>query len=463
MKFFILKLLGSIFLTTFLLISFAEAKTTSGKIADSKKNLSTTNKDKKRATRQLSKIAKDMKQAEKSIVNLEKKIEDLESTQVKSEEKFKKLQQDLVTFKEEYIQISKTLTQKQQEFVTLLADQFSIGFAMEQAYEPTEESIIKHEVYNAYKKENDKMLSSLNKEMKTLKKSKEDKSYLRNKTKNEIARIVKKKALYKEQKKTKKRLVKKLAADEDIYSHKLRKVVDKENALRSTLAKLNILQGKEVAAARRRAEAKKEAIRLEKDRQKRIRKEKALARAKARKAKEALRRAKTKEQKRKAKRASVAAEKARKKVYKQSAKVRRVNSSYKHSPTYAYRGRKTSSPLPGSRVIKKFGTYTDPIYKMKIFNEGVTLKSSSSNAKVYNVLDGKVVFAGKTSMLGKVVVISHSYKMHTIYAGLSRIAPAIHKGAKIKGKAIIGKVNHKLIFQATKNQKHINPLRLIKI
>ena len=66
-------------------------------------------------------------------------------------------------------------------------------------------------------------------------------------------------------------------------------------------------------------------------------------------------------------------------------------------------------------------------------------------------------------MLGKVVVVSHSHKMHTVYAGLSKIAPTIHVGSKIKRGYVVGKVSEKLIFQATKNSKHINPLKLIKI
>ena len=37
------------------------------------------------------------------------------------------------------------------------------------------------------------------------------------------------------------------------------------------------------------------------------------------------------------------------------------------------------------------------------------------------------------------------------------------KGSKVKKGYVIGKVNRKLIFEATKNSKHINPLRLISI
>jgi murein DD-endopeptidase MepM/ murein hydrolase activator NlpD len=113
--------------------------------------------------------------------------------------------------------------------------------------------------------------------------------------------------------------------------------------------------------------------------------------------------------------------------------------------------------------VKKYGTYVDPIYKIKIFNESITLKSPVANSKVKNILNGKVVFAGKSSMLGNVVVVSHSSKIHTVYAGLSKIAPTIHVGAKIQKGYVVGKVNEKLIFQATKDSKHINPLNLITI
>jgi len=218
-----------------------------------------------------------------------------------------------------------------------------------------------------------------------------------------------------------------------------------------------------VKEAKGRAEAEKEAMRLEKKRQREIREAKAMALVKQRQAEADLKKAKTREERKKARLAAAAAKKEQQKVYKESEKVRQVNSSYKKSKTYAYRGGKTISPLPGAKLVKKFGTYVDPVYKIKIFNESITLKSPVANSKVQNILNGKVVFAGKSSMLGKVVVVSHSKKIHTVYAGLSKIAPTIKVGSKIQKGYVVGKVNEKLIFQATKDSKHINPLRLIKI
>lgn len=444
-------------------IGLAYGASTTTKIKASEKDLSATATAKQKMARQLGKIAKDIQSAEKDIVYLDAKIGKLEEDKEKEEEQYVQLKRELGQAEKELKTTTQSLETKHQAFITLLSEQFSIVFAMQQAHEPTRESILSQEVYTAYKKHNATLLTSLRAEMETLKKQKEDKVYLRNKTKNKIAHIVKKREEYAQQKLAKEKLRKKLAKDEEKYNAQLEKLVDKQNSLRSTLAQLNILRNKEVEEARRRAEAEKEAMRLEKKRQREIREAKALAQTKARKAQEALKKAKTKEDKDKARLAAKQAEQEKKKVYKESEKVRQVNSSYRPPKTYKYRGGKTISPLSGAKLVKKFGTYVDPIYKIKIFNESITLQSPVSNSKVQNILNGKVVFAGQSSMLGKVVVVAHSQKIHTVYAGLSKIAPTIRVGSKIQKGYVVGKVNQKLIFQATKDSKHINPLELISI
>jgi septal ring factor EnvC (AmiA/AmiB activator) len=451
----------------FVITALLQGASTTTKIKNSKKDLSATASQKKQTSRRLDKIAKDIQAAEKDISYLEKKIDALSQDQNQTEEEYKALKIELKKAKEDFARTSTELEQKRKKFISLLSEQFSVIFAMEQAHEPTRKSIISQEVYKAYKKQNAKMLAALRSEIGTLKRRKQDKLYLQNKTQNKIKRIIKKREEYAQQKLAKKKLLEKLSTDEEKYNAKLGKIVDKQNSLRSTLAKLNILHAQEVEEARKRAAARKEAMRLEKERKRRIRKEKALARAKAKKAKEAISLAKTKEAKKAARLAAKKAvkevEKVQKKAYRQSEKVRKINSSYQRSKVYAYKGGKTISPIPGAKLIKKFGTYVDPIYKIKIFNESITLKAPSANAKVKNVLNGKIVFAGKSSMLGKVVVVAHSGKIHTVYAGLSKIAPNIRVGRKIKKGYVIGKVTSKLMFQATKNSKHINPLKLIRI
>ncbi|MDQ7046144.1 MAG: peptidoglycan DD-metalloendopeptidase family protein [Sulfurovum sp.] len=453
----------SLILICFVTMGLLYGASTNTKIKDSKKNLSATSSQKKKASRRLSQIARDIKSAAKDIVYLEKKMNTLEVEQENSENILNTLKEDFFTSENDFKQTSQNLDQKQKIFIKLLSEQFSIVFAMNQAHEPTRKSILAMEVYKAYKKHNASILSSIKTEIISLKKRKNNQQELRDKTEKKIKAIIKKRKIYTKKKLAKEKLRKKLEKNEERYASRLSKIEDKQNALRTTLAKLNILQKKEVDIARKAAAERKKAMHLAKERERRIRKEKAQAGKNILRAKEALRIAKTKAEREKSRLASIKAEKAKTKVYKKSAKVKQVNSSYSKSKTYAYKGKKTISPLPGSKLIKKYGTYIDPIYKIKIFNESVTLKASSSNAKVHNILNGKVVFAGKSSMLGKVVVVAHSGKMHTVYAGLSKIAPTIHVGSKIKKGYVVGKVASKLMFQATKNSKHINPLKLIRI
>lgn len=141
--------------------------------------------------------------------------------------------------------------------------------------------------------------------------------------------------------------------------------------------------------------------------------------------------------------------------------VRRMGSSYRQVSTTSYRGKKTGSPLDSYHIEQRFGTYFDPVYKIKVFNESVVLSPKYKNANVRNVLDGKIVFAKETPVLKKVVIIEHANQMHTIYAYLDKIAPTIRPGLRIKKGYIIGKVDDRLGFEVTQKDKHIDPLELI--
>ncbi|MCF6245638.1 MAG: peptidoglycan DD-metalloendopeptidase family protein [Sulfurovum sp.] len=457
----------SFILWTFLAVNIVFGASTSTKIANSKNDLSKTDAAQKDANRKLEKIAIDMNKADKEISYLDNVLEKLTQDQKKSEDKYAALKVELSNSEETLKKTTKDIEQKKSSFLELLSEQFSVIYTMQQFKSPTEKSIMSYEVYKAYKKQNAQELEALKKEIFSLKKEQKQKQYKYDLTKNAIAVIVKKRKEFIAQKEQKRKLIATLSDDEEKYQNQLQGIVDKQASLRTTLSKLNILQKQEVEESRKRATAKREAIRLEKERLRKIRNAKRLAKEKVRNARAAIKLAKTSKAKKEARKAAIKAEKESKivqtKKYKPSQKVRKVHSSYKKSQVYAYKGGKTISPLNGARVIKKFGTYMDPIYKIKIFNESITLQSSSSNARVKNVLNGKVVFAGKSSMLGKVVVVAHGGKMHTVYAGLSKISPTIHVGSKIKKGYVVGKVTKKLIFQATKNSKHINPLKLIQI
>ncbi len=156
-------------------------------------------------------------------------------------------------------------------------------------------------------------------------------------------------------------------------------------------------------------------------------------------------------------------EEKRKSTLLSAQNVRRIGSSYQEQKTIKYTGVKTIAPLKNFTIKRKFGNYYDPIYKMKIFNESVILKPVGEDKRVRNILDGKVVFAKDTPMLDKVVVIEHNNGMHTIYAHISKISPAIKVGKRIKKGVIIGKVDNELSLEVTKKNFHIDPLELIRV
>jgi len=442
--------------------SILYATSTTAKIKNSKNTLFSVTSGKKKMSRHLHQIAKDIERTNVQVEQLEDKLEGLESDEIARKERFTHLQKELQTYEESFTQSSQSLKKTEKLFIQRLSKHFSLGVAIEHAHEPTRDSILSYEVYDVYKKLNTDLLKSLKEEIQSLKQRKENALIERRRAQFELETIAKKRIYYSKQKEKKEHLRKSLEEDEERYSSKIQKMEQKQSQLRTTLANLNIIHKKELIAAEKAVKARQKAMRLAKEEKRRLAKAKAVAREKARLAKEALKKATTKEQKEKAQIASIEAQKESQSIAIKRTKVRQIHSSYTKPKTYKYRGKKTISPLHKARVIKKYGTYTDPIYKMKIFNESVTLKSASDNAKVHNVLNGKVVFAGKSSMLGKVVVVSHSGKIHTIYAGLSKIAPTISVGSKIKKGYVVGKIHRKLIFQVTKNSKYINPMRLIK-
>ncbi len=144
--------------------------------------------------------------------------------------------------------------------------------------------------------------------------------------------------------------------------------------------------------------------------------------------------------------------------------VKKIGSSTDGVQIIKYKGEKTIAPLKSFKVVKNFGTYYDPVYKIKLFNESIVLKSDEPKAKVVSVLNGKVVYAKKNAgMLANVVIIQHEGGLHTIYSHLDEISPTLVVGKWIKQGYVVGRVDDSLMFQATKDSSHIDPKDLFKI
>jgi len=227
------------------------------------------------------------------------------------------------------------------------------------------------------------------------------------------------------------------------YQDNLKITINKQNKLTDLLGNLNILKKKEI---------KKE--------ESRIKKAKALA---VRKAKEKKRKELAQNKRKKISKKDIAFKKRKSMDKDINIEVKKIGSSAKGIKISKYRGKKTIAPLKSYKVIKRFGKYYDDVYKMELFNESVSLKTKKVNSKVFNVFKGQVVYAKENSgLLARVVIVKHKNNLHTIYSHLDKISPTLSVGKWIPKGYVVGRVNDTLEFQATKDSKYIDPLKLIK-
>lgn len=429
-----------VFFGLFISIVLLFGASTTQKIEQSKQELQKSSLKNKRLNDQLEDIARDIASAEKEIDTLDQDIAKLSREYQKTSKESARLEREIKQSEEKVKETQINIEKKRSDFISLLAEQFSISFAIERIGESSVDSVMLTEIYKGYKAHNKKILAQLNSDIRQLEVQKRNQLKNLERNKDTLAKILKMKETLVAKKDKKNNALALLERDEHAYKKQLEDAQKEQNSLRATLSKLNIIRNKEIEEAKRQEEMRLAVIRSEEERKKRYREQLSSAREKG---------------------GNIDLSSIE--DSQPSKKVRQVNSSYKPHKTYNYSGAKTISPIDNAKIVKQFGTYVDPIYKIKVFNESVTLKAPSRDVNVKNVLHGKVVFAGESSMLGNVVVISHDNNMHTIYAGLSKIAPTIKVGARIKKGYVVGRVASKLIFEATKDSYHIDPTKLIRV
>lgn len=376
------------------------AISTTEKIKKETKNLNTTSKMEKKIHDKLNNIVKDILKGEGNLKYIDNQITSLNS-------QIKDLQTDSKTMKlrlknltEQNQNLVKSKKQLEEKIINIIADKFSFYVITDKQYQESVESIIGDEVLK-------KMDAILKKDFLELSKAYENTNETINKhnkemndVQNSLKELEKKQNSLNLLKKTREKNVNILKQQKQKYKLQLDKIQDQRKELAKTLQSLKIIKKEE--------ENKK------------------------------VTKSKT------------------------TTNIRQVGSSYQTSRVKKYKGTKTIAPLDNFVVKQEFGNYVDPIYNIKIFNEAVILRSTSQNAKVKNVLNGKVIFAKDTAMLDKVIIIEHALGIHTIYAHLKQIAPTIKVGKKVKKGYVIGRVEDDLSFEVTQKNYHINPLELIK-
>ena len=399
-------------LTTFSLLF---ASSLDSQITKKKKELTAKKVEYKKMDKELSYVAKKIIRAKKEKAQLDKKLASLESSIKKNKKKNLKLQKKDKVVSKDLLQVNNSLASNQEKFLELVSKNFSMALALEEVKQPTKESVVLQEVYEVYAKKNKKQIDTLKEKIFKLEKKK---TILLEESKVIQGFILKynnAKIEFIDKKKKKEAIITILARDKAIYRKRFERIKKSRRKLERKLAKLQIIRREKKAEIKAKKMVEQNRV--------------ALARA----------------------------EDENKNSSSEFLEV--ADTSNVH-----YSGRKTISPLKGSRLIKKFGTYIDPIYKFKIFNKSITLKSPYAGAKVRTILKGKIVFAENSGgMLGKVVIVEHANGIHTIYAKLSRLAPGIRVGKQLRKADTIGKVEKSLMFEVTKDNQHINPLKLIRL
>ena len=403
------------------------------KIKEKKREISSQKVEYEKMDKKLSTIASKIISAKDEREKLDRKISKLEESIKKNKVNYRELQNKQDVINQKLSELTTEISEKEEKFISLVAKKFSMALVLEELNQPTSESIMLQETYSIYVKENERQIAILKDNIRELK-IKED--YFQNKKEN-IQRVLtsyqEEREEYKSKKYKKVLLLKALAQDKAIYRQRFDKIRGTQRALQRKLSSLQIVK-------RDRAREKRESTRL----------------AEAQRVEELSF----------VEVDNIGEVEQDRIEVETEAIIAEALEVYKEEPIEmaTYRGKKTISPLADSRLIKKFGTYIDPIYKFKIFNKSITLKSSHKGAKVKSILKGRIVFAEDSGgMLGRVVIIEHANQLHTIYAKLARLAPGIHVGKEVRVGSVLGKVNKSLMFEVTKNNKHMNPLKLIRL
>ncbi|WP_233704074.1 murein hydrolase activator EnvC family protein [Helicobacter mesocricetorum] len=400
----------------------ANEKDISQKITQNKNALESKKKKEAQINQKLQELGNEANRQKEEAKALQKVIEESEANIAKNQQEYLQKQESINTLS----QTQKDLFQKRKdielEIIDLMTKEVSFSILLNN-YQPesiqdllTEESFkvlnqnTKQHIIDLSEEQNKIVanLQNLQEEIKILK------TFLQSENK--------KRETLKNLQKKQQKLLANYQEEIEKYNKELKKIVQERDSLQDILVKLNILKSQEEEKRKKLEElAKSEKLQPENP---------------------------------------APAKQNSQKVATNDFDVRQVASSYHNISTTKYKGDKTIPPLDNFTIEKRFGPYYDPVYKMKVFNESITLMPKGDD-KVKSVLDGKVVFAKDTPILKRVVIIEHKNNMHTIYAQLDKIAPTIKPGSTVKKGYTIGRVENALKFEVTLKDKHIDPLELI--
>ncbi len=443
-----------IFLYLFLLSNiYAATSNIDQKIQVNKEKLESTDDKKEITNVKIKELAEQIENQNNNISNLEKEIKQINSDIEEHQKLLEESKNKLDELQSKSTQLIKEKTSNEEEIVDTIVEEFAVSIAVKIVSEDSLQQLIDNEIYTLLSQHSKDKVVKLNSSYTSLSAN----------TKNNQKDIDKISSYINERQKSKDKLtdlkqklsssISSLEQQHKTYQEELSKFAKEQESLKNLLSELNILK---------QVETKKEleAKQAEEDRKKKL--QNLLSSKKTSSTTELP----EKEEVQDDDSGIVQTSDVRNQKYAKnlSLDVKKIGSSTDGVSIVKYKGEKSISPLKSFKIVKNFGTYFDPVYKIKLFNESVTLKSDEEQAKVFAVLNGKVVYAKKSAgMLENVVIIQHEDGVHTIYSHLDEISPTLVVGKWIKQGYVVGRVNDTLMFQATKDASHIDPKDLLKI
>src|SRR5574344_180224 len=428
---------------------FTEASSIDKKIQQNKKQLDSTKQEEENKSLKIKELADKIESQNENISKLEKDIKEVNSDIEEHQKLLEESKNKLTELKSKSNKLIQEKTSSESQIVDTIVEEFSISIALKLASENSLQELVDNEIYTLLAQHSKDKVTKINNNYNSItndsttnqKDIEKISSYIndRQKTKDKLTNL----------KKQHSNSLTDLEKQHKAYQEELNKVVKNQESIKNLLSQLNILKQEEIKKAEEKALAK-----AEEDKKRKL---EALMNNKKSSEESSI----TEEDESQVQTSDTRNQKFAKNL---NLDVKKIGSSIDGVTITKYKGEKTIAPLKSFKIVKNFGTYYDPVYKIKLFNESIVLKSTEPESKVVSVLSGKVVYAKKNAgMLDNVVIIQHEGGIHTIYSHLDDIAPTLVVGKWVQKGSVVVRVNENLTFQVTKDSAHIDPKDLFKI
>ena len=371
------------------------------KIQTNKEKLVSTDDKKETTNLKIKELAEKIESQNSNITGIESEIKQINSDIDNHQKLLEEAKNKLDDLKSKSTDLIKEKTSNEEQIVDTIIEEFSVSIALKLASEDSLQELIDNEIYTLLSQNSKDKVTRLNTNYSALyanaKNNQKDiekiSSYIedRQKTKDKLTELKQKHSSS----------LANLEEQHKSYQEELNKVAKEQESLKSLLSELNILK----AAETKKSEAEAD------ERRKKL--QDLLTQKKTSPKDDSSKEDVETDNSSSLEDASSSEVRNQRFAKNLNLDVKKIGSSTDGVTIVKYKGEKTIAPLKSFKVVKNFGTYFDPVYKIKLFNESITLKSDEDQAKVLCVLNGKVVYAKKgAGMLQNVVIIQHEDGLH---------------------------------------------------